>query len=146
MLNRYVRDNPGASPHNLESLEGFMREMAYAIGGMESNDIPALETVRNYWKCFTARWRRKNPEIPTSIAESVTNVCLFHGPQYLPVQNANLRQVYLWPIGRGDEDTSQKKADEVRQQISPASTLQGSFGRKIGLNIKTHQQEWMIGL
>jgi hypothetical protein len=52
--NRFAQENPGASPYNLESLKEFVRTMAYAVDGMEANDIPALETVHNYWNCFTA--------------------------------------------------------------------------------------------
>jgi hypothetical protein len=68
--NGFVQENPGASPYNLESLKGFVREMAFSVDGMEGNDTAAVETVRNYWNCFSTRWRRKNPEIPTNISVS----------------------------------------------------------------------------
>jgi hypothetical protein len=78
--NRFVQENPGASLYNLESLKEFVRIMAYAVDGMEGNGTAALETVRNYWNFFSAGWRQKKNSLkyPTSIAESVTNVCLFH--------------------------------------------------------------------
>jgi hypothetical protein len=76
--NRFVQENPGASLYNLESLKDFVRIMTHAVDGMEGSDTAALETVCNYWNRFSAGWRQKNTEIPSSIAESVTNVCLFH--------------------------------------------------------------------
>jgi hypothetical protein len=62
----------------LESLKDFVRTIAYAVDGIKGNGRAPLETVRNYWNCFSAGWCRKIPKIPTSIAESVTNVCLFY--------------------------------------------------------------------
>jgi hypothetical protein len=76
LLNRYVRQNSDASPYDLESLKGFVREMAYGIDGAEGIDEACKETVRKYWNDFTAAWRRSNPEIPREITRSVTNVCL----------------------------------------------------------------------
>jgi len=58
-VNRFVQENPDASPDNLESLQDFVRTMAYGVDGMEGNDTAALETVRNYWNCFSAGWRQK---------------------------------------------------------------------------------------
>ncbi len=52
--------------------------MIYVIDSMEGNDTAAVKTVRNYWNCFKAGWRRKNLEIFTSIVESVTNVYFFY--------------------------------------------------------------------
>jgi hypothetical protein len=102
--------------------------MAYAVDGMEGNDTAALKTVRNCWNCFSAGWRRKNPEIPTSIAESVTNVCLFHDSlNTFQSRMLTTNKFYLWPVGRGDEATSQKEADEVRQQVSPASLCEAAL-------------------
>jgi len=76
LLNRYARQNSEASPYDLESLKGFVREMAYGIDGAEGIDMACKETVRKYWNDFTAAWRRGNPEIPREITRSVTNVCL----------------------------------------------------------------------
>ena len=36
--NRFVQENPGASPYKLESLKEFVRIMAYAVDGMEAKD------------------------------------------------------------------------------------------------------------
>ena len=77
-MNRYQRQNPGASPYNLKSLKDFVRKMAYGIDGVEGIDAPGSETVRKYWNTFTAAFLRANPEkpIPRGIAASVTEVCI----------------------------------------------------------------------
>jgi hypothetical protein len=65
----------------LKSLQGFAKEMAYAIDGVEGIDAACIETVRKYWNAFTAAWRGLNseaPEMPRDIIRSVTNVCSFH--------------------------------------------------------------------
>lgn len=75
--NRFVKQNFGASPYDLRSLQKFVRDMAYAIDGAEGIQAVCVETVRKNWNAFTAAWRRADPdglEIPHDIARSVTNV------------------------------------------------------------------------
>lgn len=74
---RFVRQNPGASPYDLYSLQKYARIMAYAIDGAEGIKGACVETVRKYWNAFTAAWRRANaesPAIPHDIIRSVTEV------------------------------------------------------------------------
>ena len=77
--NRYARDRPGADPYDLETLKDFVKEMAYGIGGTYGDAIAGEKSVLQYWKDFTAGWRRHNPTIPSATTPSVTNV----GPEGL---------------------------------------------------------------
>ena len=54
LLNRYAQRNPNASAYDLESLNGFVFEMAHGIDGAEGIDKTCEETVRKYWNNFTA--------------------------------------------------------------------------------------------
>jgi len=84
--------------------------MVYAVGGMEGNDTATVETVRNYWNCFAAGWRRKHPAYPRALQSPLAE------EMKLPAKKRPTR-------------------------FANKSHLQGSLGRKIGLNIKSHQQE-----
>jgi hypothetical protein len=53
-----------------------MKEVAFSVEGAMDDPNPAKETVRIYWKQFTAGWRRQGPAIPENIKLPVTMVCL----------------------------------------------------------------------
>ena len=72
--NRYARDRPGANPYDLETLKDFVREMASGIDGTYGDAIAGEKSVLQYWKDFTAGWRRYNPTIPSATTLSIINV------------------------------------------------------------------------
>lgn len=51
-----------------------MREIAYGIDGIYDDPTAGEKTVLQYWKDFTAGWRRHTSLIPPETTQSVTNV------------------------------------------------------------------------
>ena len=80
--NRYAQDHPGADPYDLETLKDFVRDVAYGIDGAYGDPKAGEKSVLQYWKDFTAGWRRHNSTIPPTTTISVTNVGThsFHFP------------------------------------------------------------------
>ena len=72
--NRYAQDRPGADPYDLETLKDLVREMAYGIDGTYGDATVGEKPVLQYWKDFTAGWRRHKPTVPSATTLSVTNV------------------------------------------------------------------------
>jgi len=72
--NRYAQDHPGADPYDLETLKDFVRDVAYGIDGAYGDPKAGEKSVLQYWKDFTAGWRRHNSTIPPTTTLSVTNV------------------------------------------------------------------------
>ena len=58
----------------MESLKDFVKNIAYGIDGAEDDPKAALTTVGQYWKDFTAGWRRNHPAIPANTIHSIANV------------------------------------------------------------------------
>lgn len=73
LWNQYAEEHPGATPYDMESLKDFVKNIAYGIDGVEDDPKAALTTVGQYWKDFTAGWRRDHPAIPANTIHSVTN-------------------------------------------------------------------------
>lgn len=58
----------------MEALKDFVRTVAYAIDGIYGDPEGCEKTVLQYWKDFTAGWRRQNPVIPPKTTLSISNV------------------------------------------------------------------------
>ncbi|KAH8799672.1 hypothetical protein F5884DRAFT_113557 [Xylogone sp. PMI_703] len=79
LWNQYAKEHPGASPYDLESLKDFIKNIAFAIDGVEANepdeelDVNAAKsTVRQYWKDFMAGWQMEHEQIQPKITRSIT--------------------------------------------------------------------------
>ncbi|KAK3169331.1 hypothetical protein OEA41_008714 [Lepraria neglecta] len=73
LWNGYAQSHPGADPYDLETLKDFVREIAYGIDGIYDDPTAGEKTVLQYWKDFTAGWRRHASLIPPETTQSVTN-------------------------------------------------------------------------
>ncbi|KAF2257712.1 hypothetical protein CC78DRAFT_549703 [Lojkania enalia] len=62
LWNQYEKLNPGVSPDNIETSKGYVMSIALGIEGGYSNKKPGLWTVVQYYKDFTAGWRRARME------------------------------------------------------------------------------------
>ncbi|KAL2041983.1 hypothetical protein N7G274_005171 [Stereocaulon virgatum] len=78
LWNGYARDHPGADPYDLETLKDFVRMMAYGIDGIYGDPKAGEKSVLQYWKDFTAGWRRHASLIPPETTQSVTNFIKIH--------------------------------------------------------------------
>jgi hypothetical protein len=59
---RYEKLNPGVSPNNIETSKDYVMSVALGIEGGYGNEKPGLWTVVQYYKDFTAGWRRARME------------------------------------------------------------------------------------
>ncbi|KAF2007873.1 hypothetical protein P154DRAFT_568700 [Amniculicola lignicola CBS 123094] len=62
LWDQYEKLNPGANPNNIETSKDYVMSIALGIEGGYSNEKPGLWTVVQYYKDFTAGWRRARME------------------------------------------------------------------------------------
>jgi len=68
---RYVRRNPGASPHDIKTAKHFIEGVVRGCSAGKKE--PSMYTMLQKWTDFGAGWKRRpgNDKIPPEVSESI---------------------------------------------------------------------------
>ena len=110
--------------------------MAYGIDGTYGDPTAGEKSVLQYWKDFTAGWRRHNPTIPSATTLSVTNV----GPGGPPTFSFPVQALMLTIV--------QFIKDPLRKELGMAHRKRirsyGTTNHFIHLGTQLWEKDWQI--